>query len=211
MDYIAALGEALLTAAPDEKIRIAEALKELEDSRAEPYLLEALDQPDNEVRKAVAYALSFVATPRSERRLIQLLDDPHFVLRTWAAYGLAHLRSRAAVPKLIDALGDEDESVVAAAVHALGEVGDTDAVGPLVELLQGREHVRGILQSLGAIGCPDAAGVIAGYLDDCDPDVRCFALIAMRSFPDSVPSAKLEKLLKEERGVNRAMANRLMC
>ena len=67
-----------------------------------------------------------------------------------------------------------------------------------------------ILQSLGAIGCPDAAGVIAGYLDDCDPTIRTFALMAMRSFPDSVPIAKLERLLNDERGVNRGLANRLM-
>jgi hypothetical protein len=54
------------------------------------------------------------------------------------------------------------------------------------------------------------AAVVAGYLEDRDPDIRCFALMAMRSFPCSVHSAKLEKLLKEESGVNRALANRLM-
>ena len=98
MDYIAALVEALLAAAPDEKVRIAEALKELDDGRAEPYLLEVLNEPDKEARIAVAYALSFVAATRSEHTLIELLGDPHFAVRTWAAYGLSHLRSHAAVP-----------------------------------------------------------------------------------------------------------------
>ena len=88
MDYVAPLGEALLAAEPEEKVRIAWALKELEDTRAEAYLLEALDEPDNQAKAAVAYALSVVATTRSERSLIQLLGDPYF------REGLGRLRAR---------------------------------------------------------------------------------------------------------------------
>ena len=210
MDYVAALGEALLAAEPEEKVRVAEALKALEDPRAEAYLLDALDEPDDHARAAVSYALSFVATTRSEGRLIQLLGDPYFAVRTWAAYGLAHLGSRAAVPRLIEALHDEEEGVVAAAVSALGDIEDQRAVDPLVELLAGRGHISGVLLSLGSIGGPGLAEVVADYLDYPDAGVRGSALMALRRLPGSVPRVKLERLLEWERdAVNRGMAEYL--
>jgi HEAT repeat protein len=211
MDYVVALGEALQAAGPDEKVRVAEALRALEDSRAEPYLLRALDEPDREARIAVAYALSFTATTRSEATLIQLLGDPDFPVRVWAAYGLAHVGSREAVPRLIEALRDEEECVVAAAISALGEIGDAEAVGPLAGLLRGREHVHLVLQSLGTIGCRDAADAVAAYLDDVDPNVRYWALRAFRCFPESAPVDRLEKLIREEKsGIDRSMAEDLL-
>jgi HEAT repeat protein len=211
MDYVAALGEALQAAEPEEKVRIAEALQALENPRAEEYLLDALDEPDDHARAAVSYALSFVATARSEGRLIQLLGDPYFAVRTWAAYGLAHVRSRAAVQRLIEALQDEEEGVVAAAINALGEIGDAEAAGSLIGLLRNREHVHLTLQSLGNIGCRDAADAITVYLDDVDPNVRFFALRAFRCFPDSAPVDRLEKLLREEKNsINRSMAEDLL-
>ncbi|MFH2110740.1 MAG: HEAT repeat domain-containing protein [Candidatus Bathyarchaeota archaeon] len=211
MNYVVVLGEALLAAEPEEKVRIAHAIYELEDARAEAYLLDALGESDNQARAAVAYALSVSATHRSEERLIQLLDDSYFAVRVWAACGLAHLRSRAAVPRLIEALHDEEEGVVAAAVSALGEIVDRRAVEPLVGLLTGRRYISGVLLSLGSIGDPGVVEIIAGYLDDSDQDIRESALIALRRFPGSVPRAELQRLLEWERdAVNRGLASYLL-
>ena len=212
MDYVEALGRALLDAEKEEKIRIANALRELEDSEAEPYLLEALDDGDRYVRGAAAYALSRIGTPMSEPKLIRLLSDPYFGVRTYAALCLGKLRSRRAVPRLVEALGDEEEGVVGVAVGALGEIGDAEAVGPLLRLLHDRRHVHGVLLALGHIGCLDAADAVVEYLDDEDGKVRTSALIALKNMPGAVSQERLDKLLEKEKvSLNISLAKDIVC
>ncbi len=83
MSYVEVLGKALLSAKGEEKIRIANALRELEDSRAEPYLLEVLDSRNKYVREAAAFALSFAA-------LANFLAETSCSV-TWAVYFFASL------------------------------------------------------------------------------------------------------------------------
>ena len=57
-------------------MRVANALKELEDPRATIPLMEALNYEENEdVRRSVAWALHWVANERVLPKLIEMLGD----------------------------------------------------------------------------------------------------------------------------------------
>lgn len=60
MAYIEELAKALKHEDPEGWVRVANAFKELEDLRATMSLVEALEDPVEEVRRAAAWALSWV-------------------------------------------------------------------------------------------------------------------------------------------------------
>jgi HEAT repeat protein len=89
----------------------------------------------------------------------------------------------AAAAAYVDALDAERPSVRMAAATVLGRIGDAEAVGPLVERLEGdepRPRVRArTARALGRIGDPRAAGALTGALDDGATAVRREAAVAL--------------------------------
>jgi HEAT repeat protein len=77
-------------------------------------------------------------------QLIAQLRDPDRVRRVDAALALGKLRAPPAIPALIELLQENDTVFCAGqyAAWALGEIGDAQAVGPLIEALD-KQFVRG--------------------------------------------------------------------
>ena len=75
MAYIDELVKALKSDDPDIRVRVARALKELEDPRATIPLVEALNDEVQEVRRAAAFALHWVGDERTLDTFIELLED----------------------------------------------------------------------------------------------------------------------------------------
>jgi HEAT repeat protein len=134
--YVEELVKALRHEDPEIRMRVANALKELEDPRATMPLMEALDYEENEdVRGSVAWTLQWVADERAQPMMIEMLGDRNDSVRLWAACGLERLGDGSAVEALIEALKDNYDAVRLNSIYALGRIGDRRAVEPLKEAL----------------------------------------------------------------------------
>jgi len=135
MAYLEELTKALKHEDPETRVRVANALKQLEDSRATLPLIEALNDSCEDVRKAAAWALSRVGDKRARPAFIRALKDRTDSVRLWAAIGLQRVGDESAVEALIETLSDPYDIVREQAVLALAEIGDKRAVEPLLEAL----------------------------------------------------------------------------
>ena len=95
-------------------------------------LLEALDDPDPEVRREAAHRLGERRDPRALDPLIAALADPE--VSAGAAWALGEVGDPRAGAALMELLEDSDLNARVAAARALGGVGDVSAVPLLQEL-----------------------------------------------------------------------------
>jgi HEAT repeat protein len=143
MAYITELAKALKQENQVTRVRILKALEKLEDPRATPSILEALDDCCQEVRRTAMQALSWIGDERARPSFLEALRDDDFSCRFWAAIGLQKVGDESCLEELIKALRDPDEGVRYQAVYALAEIGDRRAVNPLLEALEDEcAHVR---------------------------------------------------------------------
>ena len=141
MAYIEDLAKALHHEDPEVRVRVANALKELEDPRATMPLIDALNDECEEVRRAVAWALQNCADKRALPTFIQMLRDRNDSVRLWAAFGLQRVGDETAVEALIESLEDPYDSVREQAVIALARIGDRRAVNPLIRALDDPDSI----------------------------------------------------------------------
>ena len=110
----------------------ASVLGELRAERAFPLLVDALGDPDEEVRGKSATALGRLGDPRAVPHLLQdLLADPAPFVRTRIANALGQFHDPAVIDRLVRALGDSAWWVRMRSVEALEQIGDA-AEGPLL-------------------------------------------------------------------------------
>ena len=157
---------------------------------AVPALIEALRDPDSEVRRGAAGALGQVGPEAigAVPALIEALRDPDSEVRRGAAGALGQVGPKpiGAVPALIEALRDPDSEVRRGAAGALGQVGPEaiDAVPALIAALRDpdSEVRRGTAGALGQVGSEtiDAIPALIAALRDPDGDVRNAAAEAIR-------------------------------
>jgi len=114
--------------------------------------------------------------------------------KRWKAFGdmsvfkpnIAKLRKREKANALIKALGHRDWSVRYVAVEALGELGDPQAVGPLIYCLEGPGEDIALREkaslALGLIGDPRAIDPLVSTLKDDNWGVRRAAAEALGKF-----------------------------
>jgi HEAT repeat protein len=169
----------------DVRWKAAIALGEIGDPRAiEPLIIMLCDE-DRFVRSRAAYALSMIGEPAVDP-LIRVLRDGDGNLRWGAAIALGKIQNPRAIEPLIRALADKYENVRAESaaalaamgkpalgpllqflkfsdgaarleiVTALGELQDTDAIQPLIQLLENadEDERKAIADALDAILIP---------------------------------------------------------
>jgi HEAT repeat protein len=112
---------------------------------AMPYLIEALQNPDRQVRWEAAKTLSALRDSAAVDALVKSLEDTVFDIRWLAAKGLINLRSKALVP-LLQALIERPDStwLRQGAHHVLHEVdtgGHREIIEPVLEALEGADAV----------------------------------------------------------------------
>jgi HEAT repeat protein len=128
-------------------------LGQLKESDGIDPLIQALRDPDKNVRAQAAIALGEIGDP-SVDSLILLLDDMDWKVRYRAAEALGMIRSIKAVPFLIIALDDPKDHVRYMAAKAIGETGSGKAEKALiVRLSDENEFVRrSAVTALGKTG-----------------------------------------------------------
>jgi len=135
----------LLSPCEDFHLSALETL-EIEGSEAVPYLLEALNSDDEDMREAAYEALQYADLDNCDwdefrSELIQLLCSGRWDVRERACEVLGIEEQSQIVPYLIRALDDEDVEVRIAACEALGKIGDPQAL-PYLAQAQNDEDAR---------------------------------------------------------------------
>ena len=138
-------GEKLIAhAVQDPSPGRARTLLELARGHGDPELArrcaaEVAKHPDAAARAEAVRTLAQLGGRGALRALVDLLGDPERVVRREAVAGLGALGDAAAVPFRARVLADGgDEELQAAAAAALGRLGTSDALPPLLALVQKR-------------------------------------------------------------------------
>jgi HEAT repeat protein len=150
------------------------------DSRSA--LIELSRDPNERVRCTAIEHLPYVDDERTLDVLVHAIKDETPNVRAAAARALATMDAPEAVQPLIDGLADEDAWVRYFSARALGRRRSGEGVAALQKVIEKEKfnHVRiAALDSLGQIGGPQVAGIVAGLVLDDDPDVAHAAQVAL--------------------------------
>ncbi len=114
----------------------AEALGRIGDKKAVNGLIDALEDPDSEVRWKSAESLGKIKDLQALESLIYSLEtDEDEYVRKFAARALGELKDPLATDSLINALKDKEWAVRKSSAQALGRIGDKKALKPLLNVL----------------------------------------------------------------------------
>lgn len=203
-----------------------------------------LKDRDDYCRAAAALALGQLQDPRAVVPLITVLEEGlkkgnlFWSFKTAysdAIVALGELRDARAVPVLVEALYEKQYYGRAHVAYALGKIGDSQAVDPLIAVLQGKHRPSlflkaqlavigiffdmwrgmggktsdrvGIAYALGEIGDPRAIEPLIKATRDRDETVRGEAIDALGNFDDPRVIKTLEKIAQNESGVARWSAD----
>ncbi len=97
-------------------------------------LVDALSDPDDDVRRDAARSLGMIPDSRVVEPLIRSLQDERWYVREAAAWSLGRSKDPAIVDQLIAALKDHSAGTREAAAKALGDIADPRAVLPLIQV-----------------------------------------------------------------------------
>lgn len=150
-------------------------------------LLDRCNDENERVRSAAIEHLPYIEDPRTLAALIRAIKEGTPAARAAAARAFGNVDSAEAVKYLIEALADEDVWVRYFSARALGRCHSTDCITALERVLRDEEfnHVRiAALDSLGQIGGPHSAGVVAGLIDDNDREVAQAARVALEQMEE---------------------------
>lgn len=132
------LKNALYDPVVDVRVAAAWALGEVGNHRVLPDLYRALKEREASVRMEVAMALGKIQSADAIPELCEALNDRDKTVRSAAALALGRIRQRStAIPCLAKKAFDETEDIPVrrAAISSLGELGYTEAVPFLLDLL----------------------------------------------------------------------------
>ena len=150
LDVVRALSEFLGDPDSDLRIYAALALGERSEPEAVPALLSALDDPDSNVRCQAIEALGKIGSAAATERLVALALASNFAEAFAALDALAIIGDRRIASRLLPLLSDD--LLGEAAVMAVGQLGDEEAIAPLVTLLDSdRVSATALARALGAI------------------------------------------------------------
>lgn len=142
-----------------------EALSRLNE-KATPYLIEAFNTPNRDVRKFIIDVLGGFKDSRSLPLMMNALKDDDENVRATAIEHLGKAGESSVVDALIGIIGSDDIWTAYPAADALGRIGDKRAVPALIKAL-GRKTLRvPAIKSLGLIGYPDSLRYVIPFLKD---------------------------------------------
>jgi HEAT repeat protein len=188
---IVPLFEAIQHVEPAVRAKTAELLGNLRDAQGISYLLNLLQKDSYAlVRGRAAEALGHFKIETPDLVIHELLKalrgDKSFYVRQLAAQSLVNLKDSRSLPSLLKDIIHPDAFIRARVVEALGQMGDSQAVTPLIERLQNdtQSSVRWrAAESLGMLKNAYAINTLLEALQrEIDPVVRGRAAEALGFF-----------------------------
>jgi HEAT repeat protein len=188
---IVPLFEAIQHVEPAVRAKTAELLGNLRDAQAIPYLLNLLQKDTYAlVRGRAAEALGHFKTETPDSIAHELLkalrDDKSFYVRQFSAQSLVTLKDPRTLTSLLKDINHPDAFVRARVVEALGQMGDVQAVSPLLERLQNDTQATVRWRAAESLGMLKNTNAINNLLEvlqrEIDPVVRGRAAEALGFF-----------------------------
>jgi HEAT repeat protein len=152
-------------------------------------LINALKDPNDEVRGEAARALVNTTDRSAVPALIEALQDSAWFVRFCAAHALAHTGDPRAIPALLSLFATEEPNQTNSAAAALGEMTDPAALNAIVGALKSpNAHVRLLAaQVLRYRNDPHIYPALIRAEQDADPAVRQAATLALSGCPAPQP------------------------
>jgi HEAT repeat protein len=176
---------------PDERMRAVRELHKMGTEDAITALINALNDPDEQVRVNIVKALGDLGDPRAVEPLAGILrsavrpEDAGFhSIAAHAAWGLTDI-GEPGIPALISALCECGEQVQVLAAAALADIGE-DAVAPLIDALYNTPMIvrQKIVWVLWSIGDQRAVPPLMDALRAEDAKTRRYAAWALGQIGD---------------------------
>ncbi len=181
------------------KVRAADALGSIGGPKVVEAVLGLLNDEDEFLRRTAVEILNSIKDERAIDYLIDALGDDDWWVRERAADALAKLKSERAIPALVAMLDQQPQSAKIA-VRALSEIGNSEAVKPLIDKLQHSDASlkKHIIEALGELSdqrhSANVESALKQVMDEGDEDIRQAAsstlntVIARNRFVASNPS-----------------------
>jgi HEAT repeat protein len=183
---------------PTTRRGAADKLGELPRAVARRLLLNALVDPDPDVRVTAAALATDWRVTEAGASVVSWLGDPDARLRVAAAVLLRVAPSESALGGLGRALGDPDQELRAAAAAALGGAGPGAAVILLGHLDDPAPKVReSVVAALGEVGDSAAVLPLVGKIQDGQPAVRRAVVRALGGLGDPRATGALVLALRD--------------
>ncbi|MDX1762850.1 MAG: HEAT repeat domain-containing protein [bacterium] len=169
------LREFLFYPDPQTKAAAIFGIGQLGDREACDHLIAALNHEQQEIRIQVVQSLGLLECERMVAPLIHCLNDEHEKVRLAAVDVLRHHDVPQVVQGLITALRDPSRRVAYKAAGALGQLGDAEAVEPLMALLEETDYVPlkiSVVRALMEIDDLRSEAVLDAMRRDPNPDLQ---------------------------------------
>jgi len=130
-------------------------------------LIEAMSNPNMDIRRNAAKSLGMIGDARAIRSLFKALSDEEWFVRESASWALAHITDARIPGILTTALKDDNAVVRESAAKALAELADALTIDALVEALQDNEYAvaESAAQALSNIGAQAVGSLLAAFRD----------------------------------------------
>lgn len=158
-----------------------EALVKL-NKKSTPFLIEAFNTPNRDVRKFIIDVLGEFEDSRSLPLMLKAVKDEDENVRATAVEHLGRIGEPTVVDALIEILESDDLWTAYPAADALGRIGDRKAIPSLINALE-KKKLRGpAIRALGLLGEPGTLKNIIPFIEDPSKSIQEETLRSIERF-----------------------------
>jgi serine/threonine-protein kinase len=169
-----------------------EVLNELAEPSSIKHLLTAIGDGDWWVRSRACDALATIGGDKVLGAVMELISDKNENIRRSAIEILNQTQDDRAVKHLIDATRDSDWWVSERAVDALAEIGSSEALPRLKEMLGGSpKAIPSVMRAIGKLGDPGMLDDVMTLLHRPEPDVIVATVQTLSVLADNSSAEKV--------------------
>ncbi len=150
--------------------------------KATPFLLEAFNTPNKDVRKFIIDVLGEQMDARSLPLMLEAIKDEDENVRATAVEHLGKAGEISVVDALIAILDSGDLWTAYPAASALGRIGNKKAIPHLLSALSRKPLREPVLKALGKFSDPTTLGHIIPLLEDASKNIQEHALRTIEKF-----------------------------
>ena len=152
------------------------------NKKATPFLIEAFNTPNRDVRKFIIDVLGEFRDSRSLPLMLNALKDDDENVRVTAIEHIGKVGESSVVDALIEIVERDDLWTAYPAVDALGRIGDRKAAPVLIKALDKKPLRAPAVKSLGLIADPGTLQYVIPLIEDPSKTVREEALLSIERF-----------------------------
>jgi HEAT repeat protein len=151
------------------------------DKKSTPFLIEAFNTDNRDVRKFIIDVLGEFRDKRSLSLMLNALKDEDDNVRASAVEHLGKIGEPAVVHALIEILQSGDLWTAYPAADALGRIGDKKAIPPLINALSVKTLREPVLKALGRFAEAETLKHIVPFFEDASKTIQEEAVMTVKS------------------------------